>query len=588
MKRTFVILSGALAALAVSAAILGMANGRKPATRVATVSRSAANVHMPPIGVAADVNGQTIPLSQISETALRLQGASILDQLIGDTLIHQEALRRNAAATPEEIDARIEQIRAMVRPKSLDDSLRARHVSMTDFRDDMRSGIEVRRLVADRLRPVPMVHIRDIFINIAPDAAASAQRHTAAQANRIMAAILRKLKAGIPFETLTRQFSDDNLIGKDGSDLGIVAGDPGADSNRLAQGFSAQPEFLKACLSLGKGQIAGPIKTRFGLHLIQAVSTAADPEPSDAALYAAARDQAADNQIARLAPQCVEVLKHTGKVTVYLGKTTPALPGVAATVNGEDIPLSHVTDIAVATVGPMVAERMIGDLLVHQEAAKRRVVIGPEQIDAAIEEILRQAKPRTLDDILNRTHMTLSEFRETQRARLSMETMVGDDIGEIRAAHIRDIDIMIKRDAKAKAGHTEAEARAILAAAAARLKAGEKFDAVARRFSEDLGSRARGGDLGIVTGKDAFEPAFLRAAMALKPGQVTGQPVRTAFDLHLLQAVSTSDGHPAAEDATYRQILKAAKQREIQKQIPAFASRLRSQGRVVDFLARTN
>ena len=147
---------------------------------------------------------------------------------------------------------------------------------------------------------------------------------------------------------------------------------------------------------------------------------------------------------------------------------------------------------------------------------------------------------------------------------------------------------MIKRDAKAKSGHTEAEARAIMAAAMARLKVGGKFDDVARRFSEDVGSRGRGGGLGIVTEKDAFEPAFLRAAMALKLGLVTGQPVRTSFDLRLLQAESTSADHPAAEDVTYRKTLKMAKLREIRKQTAAFASRLRSQGRVVDYLAQTN
>ena len=588
MKRITALCAATAATVVIlPATILGMAKGGHGPTTIKTAAVDAPPVdaRRSPPGVAAVVNDQTIPVSKVSDIAVRVQGASILDQLVGDTLIHQEARRRNITVTAEEVDARIGKIQAMVQPKSLDDILKARRIGMEDFRSEMQSGIEVKKLVADRLKPVRMAHVRDIFVNISPFAGMSPNLHNAAQADRIMATVAQKLKAGALFDELAKRYGDDNIDGKDGGDLGIVTNFPNADRNSIARGFSGQPAFLKACLSLKKREVVGPVRTRFGLHMIQAVSTGDDPLPSEEPLYADARDQAIDDQISRLAPELVESLKRAGKVNIYLGAQKPGPAGVAAVVNGETIPASHVVDIALSTAGPMVAEGLISNALVDQEAIQRHITVTSAQVDTKIGEFRQQVKPRTLEDVLRNGHMTMAELQESQKVKIETEEMIAQNIGQFRAAHVRDISILIKHDAHMTVGHSKAEAKSMMAKLMSRLKSGAKFDDIARQYSEDFGSKTRGGDLGIVTEKDAYEPAFLKTALLLRKGQIANRPIETSSELHLLQAVSTSADHPAAEDALYRQAQQNAKMREIQTQAPVFLRSLRSRAKVVDYLA---
>ncbi|MEO7717618.1 MAG: peptidylprolyl isomerase [Capsulimonas sp.] len=588
MKRTTVLLSSAAAVIIIlPATILGMGKGRLGSGRVNTVGQAAPFVGAAtvPVGVAAVVNDQTIPISKVSDVALREQGASILDQLIGDTLIHQEAKRRSVAATDIEIDQRIEQIGAMIQPKSLDELLKVRHISMEDFRSEMQSGIEVKNLLSDRLKPVKMTHVRDIFVNISPFAGMAANLHTAAQAYRIMSTVRRSLKEGVQFEELAKRYGDDNIDGKDGGDLGIVTNFPIADQNSIARGFSGQPAFLKSSLSLKKGQVVGPVRTRFGLHLIQAISTGDDPFPSEETQYRDARARAIESQVSTLAPKFVEGLKRAGKVTIFLGTGKPGHDGVAARVNGERIPTSHVVNIALATVGPMVVEPMIRNMLVDQEAAKQHVIVIPSQIDAKISEIRQRTKLRTLEDILRLSHTTMAELRNSQKAKIETEEMIARNVGRFRAAHIRNISILIKHDTQMTVGHSEAVAKSMLTMLQSRLKSGAKFEDLAKEYSEDFGSKAHGGDLGIVTEKDFYEPSILTAALALKKGEITGNLVKTSSELHLLQAVSTDADHAATEDAVYDRAQQNARSREIQTQVPAFMRGLRSRGRVINYLA---
>lgn len=62
------------------------------------------------------------------------------------------------------------------------------------------------------------------------------------------------------------------------------------------------------------------------------------------------------------------------------------------------------------------------------------------------------------------------------------------------------------------------------------------FAATARRFSTDRASARNGGDLGEVPASQ-FDPAFLEAALALRPGEISG-PVRTRFGWHLIRLIS--------------------------------------------------
>lgn len=97
----------------------------------------------------------------------------------------------------------------------------------------------------------------------------------------------------------------------------------------------------------------------------------------------------------------------------------------------------------------------------------------------------------------------------------------------VKARHI-----LAKVAAGAEAG-AKAAARTKIEAAAARVKAGEDFAALARELSEDEGSKASGGDLGTF-GPGRMVAPFEAAAFALEAGQ-TSDIVETDFGFHIIR-----------------------------------------------------
>lgn len=80
---------------------------------------------------------------------------------------------------------------------------------------------------------------------------------------------------------------------------------------------------------------------------------------------------------------------------------------------------------------------------------------------------------------------------------------------------------------------TEAQAKAKIDEVQARLAKGEKFEALAKEFSQDPGSANNGGDLGYA-GPGVYDPAFEKALYSLAKDQVS-EPVRTDFGYHLIK-----------------------------------------------------
>lgn len=80
---------------------------------------------------------------------------------------------------------------------------------------------------------------------------------------------------------------------------------------------------------------------------------------------------------------------------------------------------------------------------------------------------------------------------------------------------------------------TGAQAKAKIEEVQARLAKGEKFEALAKEFSQDPGSANNGGDLGYA-GPGVYDPAFEKSLYSLAKDQVS-EPVRTDFGFHLIK-----------------------------------------------------
>ncbi|MCF7990047.1 MAG: SurA N-terminal domain-containing protein [Thiohalocapsa sp.] len=114
-----------------------------------------------------------------------------------------------------------------------------------------------------------------------------------------------------------------------------------------------------------------------------------------------------------------------------------------------------------------------------------------------------------------------------------------DEFTEPEQRAMRHILIAVAADA---ADAEAAAAKERLAALRERILAGDDFADVAEEVSDDPGSAADGGDLGLV-GRGLMDPLFEQAAFALDQGELS-EPIRTPFGYHLIEVTEIRGGEP--------------------------------------------
>lgn len=215
-------------------------------------------------------------------------------------------------------------------------------------------------------------------------------------------------------------------------------------------------------------------------------------------------------------------LVHAQTVGELLKQPPGGTDPVVARVDGTDI---HRTDVLstlqslppqvqqmqMAQIYPLLLERMIDGKLLATAARGQHLEADPEvarKVEQFQERTLQEAyldrsmKQRLTDDALKQRYQQFVKDNPPQ--------------DEVRARHI-----LVS---------SEAEARSITADLK---KPGADFAAIAKAKSTD-GSAREGGDLGFFV-KGDMVPEFSAAAFALKPGQVTPEPVKTQFGWHVIK-----------------------------------------------------
>lgn len=173
----------------------------------------------------------------------------------------------------------------------------------------------------------------------------------------------------------------------------------------------------------------------------------------------------------------------------------------------------------------VIKENLILEALVDQNMKDSGIADDPvvaEQVREARQQVLRTAY---LDKIAEAavTDEALRAIYDAQIAKMPEET-------EIHARHI-----LVKDEALAKE-------------IIAKLKAGVKFEDLAKENSLDKGNASQGGDLGFFT-KDQMVPEFANVAFAMQPGEVSQTPIKTAFGWHVVEVLeSRTKAKPSFEE----------------------------------------
>lgn len=252
----------------------------------------------------------------------------------------------------------------------------------------------------------------------------------------------------------------------------------------------------------------------------------------------------------------------------------PAIAVVAALV----LPLPVLAqNVAIVNGKPVPKARV--DMLVKQ-AQRAGQQVGPEiQQQARDQVVLREIFAQEAE---RRGIGASADFREQMT--LARESILIRELFEDfrRKNPVSDADAQAEYDRfKAQASGTEYKARHILVEKEdearkliAEIKAGAKFEDVARKNSKDTGSAENGGDLDFAK-PDAYVPEFGQAMARLKKGEMTEMPVKTQFGWHVIRLDDTREAPFPAFDEVKAQL----KQRLEQVKLQRFQEELRTKAK---------
>ncbi len=152
---------------------------------------------------------------------------------------------------------------------------------------------------------------------------------------------------------------------------------------------------------------------------------------------------------------------------------------------------------------------------------------------------------------------------------LPQVTVSDEDIDKAYQEAVKAISAQEQRHAehiliKVGAGVTAAAAQAKIVEISRQIKPdGSNFADLAKKYSQDEGSAAAGGDLGFAA-RGQFVPAFEQVLFALKPGEISA-PVQTNFGFHLIRLLEIRQPQIPDRASLHDQLVQSVKQQKVQQ-----------------------
>ncbi len=188
----------------------------------------------------------------------------------------------------------------------------------------------------------------------------------------------------------------------------------------------------------------------------------------------------------------------------------------------------------------------------------------------------QRALARTQDELLARAYLD-KEGESLQKQLVvtdaDVKTYYDTHLAQFKQpalVSVRHILVAVKHNPQDKAGFTEVEARKRIAMLQADLKKGAKFSDLAKKYSDDPGSKDNGGLYADVDPSN-WDPAFAKAAESQPLGKV-GAPVRSQYGYHLIKVEARKPARtiPFEEaKAQAREMAQRAKQEQVWDQLMA-------------------
>ena len=231
---------------------------------------------------------------------------------------------------------------------------------------------------------------------------------------------------------------------------------------------------------------------------------------------------------------------------------------VVATVNGK--PISRASfEIMANEVNERRGENKIADDKIIDELIKREVLSQNLVVSDSIKD------PKLAAKIENAERMMLSQAA----AEAFLETADVSD-ADLKKEYDDRIGAMQKTEYRAR--HILVDSEALAKEVIGKLAKGEKFEALAKKYSKDPGSKDKGGELGWFSPQQMVEP-FSKVVVGLKAGETTAAPVQTQFGWHVINLEETRDQQVPPFEAVKDQLKGMVQTKKLQENINALMAK---------------
>jgi len=290
-----------------------------------------------------------------SEEEANMQRLNILRQMIENEILQQHAAKVNLAATDEEVNAKLTEIKARFTQEEFDAQLKQRNLSLDDFKRDLRSQLTRTKLINKEIESKinisdseisnyyqahkaefnliePQYHMAQIVVTTAPSQQpGNLQNNKAsgeADARKKILTLHNRLESGEDFSALAMNFSEDQNTASNGGDMGFV---PESSLKSNVDVYSAigklKPDQYTEILPIYDNPGPNHHVMGFAVYKLIAREQAGQHELNDPRVQQSIHTQLHNNRVQLLQSAYIETLHNQAKVRNYLAEGVLKLGG---------------------------------------------------------------------------------------------------------------------------------------------------------------------------------------------------------------------------------------------------------------------
>ncbi|HVB32890.1 MAG TPA: SurA N-terminal domain-containing protein [Patescibacteria group bacterium] len=265
---------------------------------------------------------------------------NILDELINNELLWEQARKLGVEATDSEVEQKFAELKLPFSEQEFQRQLDQRGLTVDQLRSELRESISIQKLINREIVSKitvsekeiaaayqrdrnayniaePEYHVAEIVVTPRRDKQVRNRKNddatTPQQARRKIRMLLDRLRAGAGFSKLAMDYSEDPMTASTGGDLGFIP------ESALNQG---NPLLKRAVLALRPGQISGIIQLKDSFRIIKLIARLSPGERklSDPQVQQSIRSALRDRKEQVLRAAYLASLRSQAHVTNYLAR----------------------------------------------------------------------------------------------------------------------------------------------------------------------------------------------------------------------------------------------------------------------------